>query len=180
MTKYTLRAVACSSPSLHLSKKSQPACDHKLQEQSHMKSDGVHAWLHHWLKLQKKGRHPLVVKNPADKSSEARQKPTTLSKRKAKQAKARDIYSDDAGEQDMADKSDDGGTDAGSDKPPARRMGQATEQPDDDKVLPPAPSTASATRKTRRTFLATLSNDTNYKKLQQLLYAAQVSKQILH
>ena len=144
-----------------------------------MKSDGVDAWLHHWLKLQKKGRRPLVVKNPADKSSEARQKPTTLSKRKAKRAKARYIDSDDAGDQEMADKSDDGGTNAGSDGPPAQRTGQATEGPDDDKVLPPAPSTASATRKPHRTFLATLSNDTNYKKLQQLLYAAKVSKQIL-
>ena len=120
-----------------------------------------------------------MVKNPVDKSSEARQKPTTLSKWKAKRAKARYIDSDDAGDQEMADKSDDGGTDAGSDRPPAQRTGQATEGPDDDKVLPPAPSTASATRKTRRTFLATLSNDTNYKKLQQLLYAAKVSKQIL-
>ena len=29
----------------HLSKKSQPDSDHKLEEPSHMKSDGVDAWL---------------------------------------------------------------------------------------------------------------------------------------
>ena len=32
------------NPSHHLSKKSQPDSDHKLEEPSHMKSDGVDAW----------------------------------------------------------------------------------------------------------------------------------------
>jgi hypothetical protein len=43
------------------------------------------------------------------------------------------------------------------------------------KTLPPSPQTAALTRKTRRTFLATLSDDGNYKKLLLLLRAAKVS-----
>jgi len=38
---------------------------------------------------------------------------------------------------------------------------------------------ASATRKSRRAFLVSLSSDINYKKLQLLLYAAKVSKEVL-
>ena len=51
----------------HLSKRSQADSDHWLEEPSHMKSDGVDAWLKHWLKLQKKNKHPLVLKRPLDK-----------------------------------------------------------------------------------------------------------------
>ena len=29
-----------------------------------MEGDGVEAWLKHWPKLQKKGKHPLVLKGP--------------------------------------------------------------------------------------------------------------------
>src|SRR6202789_1920806 len=83
------------NPSHHLSKKSQPDSDHKLEEPSHMKSDGVDAWLRHWLKLQKKNKHPLVLKNPSDKPSD-HHAPQIVSKGKGKKkAKAKDIDSDD-------------------------------------------------------------------------------------
>src|ERR1700676_4576871 len=58
------------NPSHHLSKRSRPYSDHKLEEPSHMKSVGIDAWLQHWLKLQKKSRRPLVLKDPTDKSCE--------------------------------------------------------------------------------------------------------------
>jgi len=35
-----------------------------------VKSDGVDVWLKHWLKLQKKNKHPLVLKDPLDKPSD--------------------------------------------------------------------------------------------------------------
>lgn len=135
-----------------------------------MKSDGIDAWLRHWLKLQKKHRRPLVVKNPADKSSEPRPKPAILSKRKAKRAKARYIESDstdDTADRDITDKSDD-------ESQAVKKVTGAVNA----KVLPPPPLSASATRKSRRAFLATLSSDKNYKLLQRLLYVAKVSKHI--
>jgi hypothetical protein len=45
-------------------------------------------------------------------------------------------------------------------------------------VLSPSPMSASAMWKTCCTFLASLSNNMNYKKLQLLLYAAKVSKHV--
>ena len=68
------------NPSHHLSKRSQPDSDHKLEEPSHMKSVGIDAWLQHWLKLQKKSRRPLVLKDPTDKSSELNPKSRTVTK----------------------------------------------------------------------------------------------------
>ena len=76
------------NPSHHLSKKSQPDSDHKLQDPSHIKTDGVDAWLRHWLKLQKKGQHPLVLRGPTDRSSEHIPKSKPATKRKASQGKA--------------------------------------------------------------------------------------------
>jgi hypothetical protein len=42
------------SPSEHMSKRSQPDSNHRLEEPSHIKSVSVNVWLQHWLKLQKK------------------------------------------------------------------------------------------------------------------------------
>jgi hypothetical protein len=155
------------NPSHHLSKKSQPDSDHKLQDPSHMKSDGVDAWLRHWLKLQKKGRRPLVLRDPTDKSSERIPKSKAVTKRKASQGKVRYIESDESDDQDIGNKSE---TEE-SEEPP-REEGPAN-------ALVMSPFSASATRKTRRAFLESLSNDTNYKKLQLLLYAAKVSNHVL-
>jgi hypothetical protein len=55
----------------HMTKKSQPDSDYKLEELLHMKSDGVDAWLKHWLKMQKKGSTPLMLKDGSDKPSES-------------------------------------------------------------------------------------------------------------
>jgi hypothetical protein len=53
-------------PSQYIAKKSRPDSDHQLQEPSHMKSDGVDAWLQHWLKLQKRNKRPLILKDGSD------------------------------------------------------------------------------------------------------------------
>jgi hypothetical protein len=73
-------------PSQHIAKKSRPDSNHQLQEPSYMKSDGVDAWLRHWLTLQKRNKRPLILK---DGSDEAHPNPTSSSKRKAKASKAR-------------------------------------------------------------------------------------------
>lgn len=155
------------NPSHHLSKKSQPDSDHKLQDPSHMKSDGVDAWLRHWLKLQKKGRRPLVLRDPTDRSSERIPKSKAATKRKASQGKARYIEPDESDDQDIGNESES----EESEEPPHG------EGPANALVL--SPFSASTTRKTRRAFLESLSNDTNYKKLQLLLYAAKVSEHVL-
>ena len=54
----------------HLVKQLWPDTDHNLQEPLYMKSDGVEIWLKHWLKLQKKNKHPLVLKGPLDNEAE--------------------------------------------------------------------------------------------------------------
>src|ERR1700683_1112689 len=167
------------NPSHYLSKQSRPDSDHKLQVPSHMKSDAVDAWCQHWLKLQKRGRRPLVLKDPLDKASEAGPKARRLSKRKAKGGKARYVESDDSGDQHMADRSDESGTDADKSETTNRHTDQRTEETANALALPPSPVSASATWKSRRTFLASLSSDMNYKKLQLLLYAAKVSKEAL-
>ena len=119
------------NPSQYLSKKSRPDSDHKLEEPSHMKSDAIDAFLGHWLKLQKKGSRPLVLKDPADKSSEPNLKPKTLSKRKGKgKGKAWYIESDDSDNQDVEDKSDNAGTDMERPRPESAtpRAGEGEEE----------------------------------------------------
>lgn len=78
------------NPSHYLSKKSRSDCDYKLKEPSHMKSDGVDAWLQHWLKLQKKKKCPLELKDPSNKSSESL--PTTSAGHKQKAKRPKDQY----------------------------------------------------------------------------------------
>ena len=69
-----------------------------------MKSVGIDAWLQHWLKLQKKSRRPLVLKDLTDKSSKLNPKSRTVTKRNASQGKARYIESD-SDDQDTGNKS---------------------------------------------------------------------------
>ena len=64
-----------------------------------MKSDGVDSWLRHWLKLQKKNKCPLVLKEHSDKQSDHNTPPQIVPKGKGK-AKAQDINSDDEEEMD--------------------------------------------------------------------------------
>ena len=97
------------NPSHHLSKRSQADSDHRLDKPSHMKSNGVDAWLKHWFKLQKKNKHPLVLKQPSDKILDT--SPTSASglKSKGKKGKARYVEPDDSANEEMDDQSDNGG-----------------------------------------------------------------------
>jgi hypothetical protein len=75
-------------PSDHLSKRSRPDTDWNLQEPSHMTLESVDCWLRHWLKLQKKGKRPLVVKDPTAKSSQPWPASQSISKHQGRRAKA--------------------------------------------------------------------------------------------
>lgn len=143
-----------------------------------MKSDGVDAWLQHWLKLQKKNIRPLVFKGTADKLSDPRSTKAIVSKWKGQKGKGRYIDSDDSDNAEVDIMSDDSGIDR-NESTTHDRTGQDNEVTGDAMVLPPSPNSAANSRKTRHTFLASLSTNANYKKLMLLLYAAKVSEQAL-
>jgi hypothetical protein len=163
----------------HLSKRSRPDCDYKLEEPSHMKSSGIDAWLGHWLKLQKKKKRPLVLKDTLDKSSETLPTTTDVSTQKAKRSEAQRIESDDSSDEDNVNEAGDGGPneDPSSSTDRGRRNVDGEAQA---KVLPPSPASASLTRQSRRTFLQSLSDDKMYRKLIDLLGAAKVSNYIIY
>src|SRR6266481_8197711 len=96
------------NPSHYLSKKSRPDSDYKLEEPSHMKSDGVDAWLKHWLKLQKKKKRPLELKDPSHKSSESLPTTTAVLRRTLKGSKDQYIESDDSDDEKSFDEEGDG------------------------------------------------------------------------
>jgi hypothetical protein len=160
----------------HLSNRSQVYSDHKLEDPSYMKSDAVDVWLWHWLKLQKRDKCPLVSKGTADKISDPRSTKANVSKRKGKKGKGRYIDSNDTEGEVRSDYS---GMDRDESTTSDPQTGQGNEAGADAMVLPPSPNSAAYNRKTRCTFLASLSTDTNYKKLMLLLYAAKVSEQAL-
>lgn len=160
------------NPSNHLTKRSRPDTDYKLEEPSHMKSDGVDSWLRHWLKLQKKNKRPLVLKERSDKQSDHDAPLQIVPKGKGK-AKARDIDSDDEEETDYD--GDDSISNAALPPDPPIDTGTNANGGNHIKSLPKSPSSAARNRMSRRTFLTSLSDDKNYKQLLLLLKAANVS-----
>jgi len=168
-------------PSDHIAKRSQPDSDHKLEEPSHMKSDGVDSWLGHWIKIQKKKKRPLILKDPSHKSFDDDPKLTTPSKWKGK-GKARYVESNESDDENIDE--DEGipdGEDNDADPSDANAANNDSASHDGGdpttvRVLPPSPMNASDSRKSRHTFLDSLSDDGNYKKLLLLLRAAKASR----
>jgi hypothetical protein len=165
------------NPSHHLSKKSRPDSDFKLEEPSHMKSDGVDAWLKHWLKLQKKKRRPLELKDPSHRSFESIPTTTTVPRQKVKGSKDKYIECDDSNDEESPDEAGDGESN-GDPSNITNRGGQPSDTDTEATVLPLSPASASVTRKSRRTFLQSLSDDKKYRKLINLLGAAKVSNSL--
>ncbi|KIM77613.1 hypothetical protein PILCRDRAFT_11868 [Piloderma croceum F 1598] len=143
-------------PSHHLLKKSRPDCDYMLEDPSNMKADAIDAWLKHWLKLQKKNKRPLVLRDPSDKSSKPAPTRDTIPGRKGKRSKNQHIESDDANDEEIVEEPGN----SGSNEPA---------------VLPLSPSSGGLTQNSRRTFLQSLSDDKNDRKLISLLGAAKDS-----
>ena len=64
-----------------------------------MKSEAVDCWIKHWLRLQNKGKRPLVLKNASDKqqkSSDVEGRLTSKRKGKMKATETADTESDNA------------------------------------------------------------------------------------
>jgi hypothetical protein len=141
-----------------------------------MKSEGVDLWLRHWLRLQKRNKYPLVLKDRSDKPSDRNAPPQIVPKGKGK-SKAREVASDNDEETD-GDANDSVSNPALSPSPPTD-TGTNAEGDDHIKSLPKSPSSAARNRISRRAFLTSLSDDKNYKKLLLLLKAADVSTECL-
>jgi hypothetical protein len=80
-----------------------------------MKSDAVDSWIGHWLKIQKKNKRPLVLKNRSDSTSDKRANPITVPRRRRNKRKDRYIDSDDtddeaAANDETTDEADDDGS----------------------------------------------------------------------
>ena len=80
-----------------------------------MKSDTMDCWIGHWLKIQKKNKRPLVLKNGLDSKSDKRANPITVSWQRRNKGKDRYIDSDDADDEAAAnnettDEADDDGS----------------------------------------------------------------------
>ena len=148
-----------------------------------MKLEAVDAWLRHWQKIQKKNKRPLIFKDPSGKTSEQRPNPkvstavpnpTAVSKGKRK-GKAKNTGSDHSGYKSTSDERNNDVTNAAAAEPNPNRTGPSNGSTSTAITMPPSPLSALETRKTRRAFLESLSNDKNYRKLVLLLDAADVS-----
>ena len=74
-----------------------------------MKSDGVDAWLKHWLKLQKKNKCPLVLKRLLDEILDTSSTSASGLKLKGKKGKAQYVEPDDPTNEEMDHPSDNSG-----------------------------------------------------------------------
>ena len=139
-----------------------------------MKSEAVDCWIKHWLRLQNKGKRPLVLKNTSDKqqkSSNVEGRLTSKHKGKMKATKTADSESDNT------DKLADGTVNVDDDHQSDQDSGGAANKhpsPHPAHNLPASPLSADLNRTTRWRFLKSLSDDKNYQRLLLLLQAAQV------
>ena len=124
-----------------------------------MKSNGVDAWLKHWLKMQKKGSRPLVLKDGLNKPSKANVNthPKILDRQKGKKHYVKPDNDDEVndGVLDVACANKKKGTDSLS--------------------LPKSPHSVGPISQSSLTFLTSLYDDKYYKNLLSLLFAAKVS-----
>ena len=74
-----------------------------------MKSNCVDAWLKHWIKLQKKNKRPLVLKQPTDKTLGMPPSTAITLKSKEKGGKAQYIEPDNTGSDGLDECLDDSG-----------------------------------------------------------------------
>jgi len=125
-----------------------------------MKSSGVDAWLQHWLKMQRKGKRPLALKERSDKNHDATKEPTIMDRRNLKSKRGYiEPDEDDDSILDAARTNEKGGTDG--------------------TLVPKSPHDVAPTRTSRRKFLASLSDNQDYKKLLLLLLATKVRNTLL-
>ena len=141
-----------------------------------MKSDGVDAWLKHWLKLQKKNKHPLVLKRPSDEILDTSSTSASGLKLKGKKGKAPYIEPDDSANKEMDDQSDNGRVEGDESENSGQPSNTDKAMTTNVAELLPTPYSASNNQCTWQQFLVSLSADNNYKRLMLLLHIAKVCK----
>ena len=141
-----------------------------------MKSDGVDAWLKHWLKLQKKNKRPLVLKRPSDEILDTSSTSASGFKSKGKKGKAQYVEPDDPANEEMDHPSDNSGVEGDESENSGRPSNTDKAMTTNVAELPPTPYSVSDNRRTQRQFLVSLSADNNYKRLILLLHIAKVGK----
>ena len=150
-----------------------------------MKAEGVDDWLKHWIKLQKRKKRPLTLKDPSAPNSDQSKAPAKGSGKRKGKARATSRSSthaesdtDNAENQEDFDK----GEDTESDEAKSINSDSARTVDDDEDIpkagssLPQTPASAANSKKSRFAFLKSLSDDKYYSQLIRLLYAAKVSK----
>lgn len=178
------------SPDKYLGKASRPESDHVLMEPSHMTETAVNDWLTHWLARQNSGKRGLVLKNP----SAVNAKPQTQRQPRQGKGKGKGCYiePDDEGEDEEddpnveEDESEDNRlNDEGEQEPngveqdannagPSIPPGNRKKISDNDGTAVLTAASCGKGRKARRTFLESLSDDINYRRLLLLLDIASV------
>ena len=143
-----------------------------------MKFDAVNGWLRHWLRLQSKGKNPLVLIDGSNKSlttygTMASTLSITATQCKGKK-KAGYIDPDVSDTADKADSKNDRVLNASNPVGNSADDPASTPGPDEPPCVPQPPSSASSTRKSRLTYLMSLSDNPHYRKLIVLLRAAKV------
>jgi hypothetical protein len=167
-------AKIAENPDQFLSKNSRPQSDHTLQEPSRMTEATVNKWLEHWVARQGRGRLPLILIDPSTSSVSK-----DVSKGSNKKGKKRIEWvdpDDDADDVVDGDTTSNGGESTGQSPGTPLPHGQHSGRVPGG---PPVPADFAETRKDRRTFLGTLSEDGEYCRLLSLLDSAKVLSSIL-
>jgi hypothetical protein len=156
-------------PDHFLRKTSRPQSDHALQEPSRMTEAAVNTWLEHWVARQGRGKLPLMLIDPSTDPS-FKTVPGASSKKGKKRMEwvEPDDNADDGVDEDDASN---GGERSGERSASAAPSGTYSEHLPGG---PPAPRDHAETRKSRREFLGTLSEDGEYRRLLVLLGLAKV------
>lgn len=153
-----------------------------------MKAEGVDDWLKHWFRLQQKKKYPLILKDPSEaqsddptqslKRSKGTEKGKAVRTRKGKEKALPESSEDEDSDQNVGDENEyvnnDKPDSGNGENTPASGSGSGN-VPQDESKLPPAPSSAGKSKKSRIAFLKSLSEDRNYRQLIKLLHAAKVS-----
>ena len=142
-----------------------------------MKVDAVDAWLKHWLWLQKKGKHPLVLKKASEEGNDKSPTPQTAPSRSTKQKGKQQAHeSDDDG--DISGDNQTNKLDVGqhekSIQPIWNKMIEDSNGEGTDTILPLPPLSADLNHCTHLAFLKSLLDDEWYQKLLTLLQTTQV------
>ena len=131
-------------------------------------------WLKHWLKLQKKNKHPLVLKGPSENMHESSPTLVTNPKLGSWCGKAWYLETDGSDCENVESALEDNGIDGGN-AMTTDGLTDKAEEVGSDAILPQSPYSTSNNQKAHRTFLTLLSTELKYQQLLLFLHVAKVS-----